>query len=209
MGLPLLRLDQLSLEAIHGLSDLPAQGLLPFALRTALGQRSGQSLNVHVQTLDAAGHFALLLADASEIALPVFTHVAARLLAQLCFRQPLLQFVYPLLQLSDPGAHGLQRTFLAGFLGDPLRQLCLPGARFLFETLNVERPALRIPHQAIDPLTEISQEELQSSRIFMQRQGFHFFLAQGIGQTPALFSQGVALRLELFPPLAGLLNHPT
>ena len=107
------------------MADLAAQGLLPLALCAALRQRSGQGFDVLIQTLDSSGRLLLLLADAPQISLAVFACIAGPLCAQLSFRQPLLQLMHPLIQLRDPSAHRLQRTFLSGFFSDPLCQLCL------------------------------------------------------------------------------------
>ena len=40
----------------------------------------------------------------------------------------------------------------------------------------------------------------------MQRQGLHFFFAQDFRKTPPLLAQRLALRLQLFPSLPGLLH---
>ena len=162
LGLTFLCLHQLRFQPIGGLPDLPAQSLLPFALCTALRQYGGQRFHVLIQTFNAIGRFLLFLADPCEISLAVFAYVAGSLHIQLCFRDPLLQIMHSLIQLRNPAAYRLQRTFLSGFFGNPLRQLCLTRAGFLLEASDFERAALGISHQRFDALREVSQEKLQS-----------------------------------------------
>jgi hypothetical protein len=137
-----------------------------------------------IQAHNATRGFLLLLADTREVGLAVLEGIAGTLHIQLSFRESLLQLMDPLIDLRHASSDGLQSPFLTGFFRNPLSQLCLSRPSFLLEALNLQRAALCIAHQRVDPLGEVSQEQLQSGRVLVQRQGLHFLVTQGFRKTP-------------------------
>ena len=72
------------------------------------------------------------------------------------------------INLPHPFAHTTEPGFLAALLPEPLCELRFAGAHLLLKPLRFRRASLRITHQCIDPLGQISQHMLESRFVFPQ-----------------------------------------
>src|SRR5690242_19110160 len=189
LSLPLLRLDQLCFDALSRLAKLPAPGFLPLLFQPTLFQRGPERLQLSIQAVHTTDGFVLFLANPLKIALTMFACRPSLLRGHLGLGETLLKALHALIHLLYASPNGLQRAFLSGFFCDPLLQLCLTGSGFLLQPLHFQRTALRVTHQRLDPLAEISKKMLQARRIFLQRQGLHLFIPQGLGHTTSFLAK--------------------
>ena len=163
-----LQFDQPSLYLNCRFTEFSTTGFLILTLNPALFDRGREPLDMAHQRLNACDRILLLLLNPLEIMMTMLTGCPDFLRHQLRLRESLLEPLHIVIDLPHPFAHTTEPGFLAGLLRHPLCKLRFAGAHLLLKPLRFRRASLRITHQCIDPLGQISQHMLESGFVFPQ-----------------------------------------